>query len=1834
MTERTQAPLLKIIAAVFAAMLCAVALSLAAPATSAHAQDETTIYIRSTNDLIAEALSSRTSDTSGITYILDLSGEDVGGPDGKTLDLTDSHVDSIVDQIGSLTFGTKDNPFKGTFDGNGYTIKGLDYHRSILASPDTGLFAWTKGAVIKNLNLTDAYVGADYRGGVVVGYAEDTRIENIKLTNCTSSVTPANNAVSLVTNAGLAGGMVAGEAWNSTFYNVEVQGGSVVNNSTAAVSGLGGEGLYLGSIVGIAKNSTIEYCRVTPIRNIEADGTATYTYTRVHNKYDIAIGAVSGQAIYSGGIAGSLYDGSEAIDCFSTADCYTYGGTYVSVGAGNVGYTGGIVARVDDYSLIERCHYAGNLHSKLYNALLVIPIIQYNIRLGGIVERDDDAQAVIKNSYYAPHFSAEPDTDKDIPAIYDRSGKKVYAGASFGSQDEETYRDRSFWEAEGFDFAGGTVRTSRALAGQPHVNKWVMDNELGIPVHGDSVKATFDFPGAGTAEIGPSDTLSPNASQMTSDAFEFAVQGFVYADTAMEFNAAVNPVSPETTPDVTDTANNQGFRFVGWYREPNVSVNDVDPSHSFFDPIVRDESKMVSSSPMYVAENTGPGNYDKFAGNDLFVAAMEAQVRYHDVVGNVVDHAGAPDATGEDDWYKFEDTLPDAAEPQSDRTNGVTESARFIGWTTVAGPDGGGWAAISAGDLTALVNGGNFYTAGDPVLKPMDLYPVYLDYISNIITVCEGNEQDDVDDLTQRIGVATTNAVANGDSYTIQMQGSDKGSLPYGYRFTGWYETDSEGNEWRVSTEPSYTLPADVDLTKPHTYTARFEYRIDAWLPLRIPGITGKGEYGYQEYFAQNNLELNGLFATVWMPYLAQGSDIKASLGTPSVRGRFHYWTDHVNVAAYPAYADDFTLSSDELDALKDSPDIPELADTEALVTSPMDIDAIVEYEGFYDVVSFTDFPGSYDTYAVSIDGLGRGNIDLDAQSGYRYKGIVRFSTKVGNRPDFGDGTTHMNSTDFRKEWNGRSIHWTDSSHLFDDNYQNVYFLKASADINFYDMEGAKIYTPDSPLDLSQHFYSPNDFPNDATATRKYQSMLFNAEGVATVPETALTSRETIAPSDRIEPVGLGSVPFDLNPVVEGGQADPVTGDASGRFIYRDGAYYGFLGWMCPQSLTSAEMSHAFVDAAPTLGAAGYVATSAANAVPYLLTPNTRVEHAMDIYPVYAKFDIATTTNVARAGVPEGSGINIPIDPAYAVSVADESGFTVCLEADITTKVGQGTEETYRLTSFTVERQDGSVEVLNPVAADPGNVFEYSVLPGESYLFVAYYEPLAVSYHTSETDVAVFVRNKGDNLGKAPEQAFQLDPIDAAAGSCVVFAGWTEQRPESGTYLIVEADQQPKLVKPTTIVERCMELFPVFRKVNVTVDSNIDDILAQNGTDAETVRSLQRTPEGLLALSAKAPAGYKFTGWYRDFTSNSDKGALVSEADTYVLPTTSLMKPGHYTAVFQEIHEVRYHDTHGNLIFTAYVDHDSGRSFITTQTDDQGQTAEALEDIEAWQAISQSLEAEGNQPDAALHELIYMWQWVDKNGSVVSWNDFCRKPIIGDMDLYPITRQVSSFDDQHVENTDALYWTLDPRSDVPVKAYFKQAYPNSSLTIHVDEAAYAPSADGSVTPTLSPVPDRNIGLHAAAIQGEPWVKATDAAGDAVFELNGSIILTKTTEDPHAAGMPFCFKVTETMSGTTRDVTVTLPAIPSPDGAYAASVAIDVPVGRFKVTEDASWAWRYDSYMLGPSTDSDAQTPSASIEFDVFGSPVEVSCTNSLAVTSWLDASANVKNEFAAQGGGA
>ena len=241
------------------------------------------------------------------------------------------------------------------------------------------------------------------------------------------------------------------------------------------------------------------------------------------------------------------------------------------MGAGNVGYVGGIAARSDNGSQITRCHYAGNLHSNLYQPLLVIPIIQKNLYLGGIVQQDNDADCAIRDTYFKPSVSSvlDPGTNKDLPSINDRRNKKVYSGASFGPPGRQDLCRPFVLGVGGLRLRGRHPAHDRLPGRQTPYQQ--VDHGLRP---GDSRARLLRqghnrLPGAGTATIGPNALIATNAPQTTSDPYTFAVQGYLPSDLDMELEAKTTALNEIADSELSDPKN-QGFVFREWYRARDV----------------------------------------------------------------------------------------------------------------------------------------------------------------------------------------------------------------------------------------------------------------------------------------------------------------------------------------------------------------------------------------------------------------------------------------------------------------------------------------------------------------------------------------------------------------------------------------------------------------------------------------------------------------------------------------------------------------------------------------------------------------------------------------------------------------------------------------------------------------------------------------------------------------------------------------------------------------------------------------------------------------------------------------------------------------------------------------------------------------------------------------------------------------------------------------------------------------------------------------------------------------------------------------------------------------
>ncbi len=1814
--NRNRGVLSRLVAVAAIALCCVMVL----PAV-AHAEDQTEFHITNRDDFLACVALSRQRDTSQWRVYLD-----------NDIVLNDADMNAIVaDTVKHLSFGNKEHPFKGVFDGQNHTVTGLNYANNMLdPERDTGFFAETDGATIKNFLIKDANIWADFRGGIIVGKAVNTSFENVMVMESTLHVTCANNMLNVITNAGFEGGMIAGELNDCNLYNCEVRGGRAVHNTTAGVQALGGEGLYMAAFAGYVKNSTIEYCRVTPTRN-EDGSIAKNGMTDVTNKYDVAVGALGGNNVYASGFVGCMAGDAKIIDCFSTAQCYSYAASYVGVISVTRAWTGGLAGRIltKEGNELVRSHFAGDLSSRQYNPIAVIPIIQNDVNLGGIAARANKGDATVTECYFKPSVSLSGNSQGDaakkkIPSF---GGDGTTKGDSYGPWDDERYITRELWEQHDYDFCAGTKRSTdndNALGGQ-HYNEWAMDYRLNIPVHGQSVKATIDFPGAGTATI---EKTKLGKDQATADPYAFAVsavlagtaQGLAQGDTSVTFRQDTS-AKPEGLSEA-----NGGYRFMGWFREPDVRVNRIGQDNSWFDgktdAKAADAGKQVQKNEehdktsTYTADNGKDHDASEgFKGNDLFIASYEAQVLFYNVKGETLDWHDGVKHDASVDWYRYGVGLTPAA---PDDRGSLAPTATFIGWTTQPNDEksmNGAYAAITSTQLADLKNKGAFYPAGGEitVVGPTDFYPVYSDYVSNIMTVFEGNEQDKIDNESLRDGVGETKVdpqtAEDGTSvYTVQVCDTDGtplsngGKLPDGYRFLGWYEnkgTEDAPLEVRVSRDPSYTLPASVDLTVQHTYTARFEYRVDY----------------YVRAFTNSDLTDSKKLCSIWNKYK---SPFEENVGATYVRENIIHWGAGTDASAH-------VLHNDENPADKCTTVLSNATKIVAPINAySHNVRNDSGANTLKDMIADTDFPGA----GKLSDEKVAASIKVQFHSAHdRY----HFSFWTLERP--GDGS------------------WTYINNPFSSLVKTTeqYYVRAmvTTDVTFYDKYD----------NVKQ------------TATRRYESNLLQQKTPEGKDPTFLYCYPHLYKDKTVNDKPYDGKKGDINPYLTL-QASPTDADMAVPG-------YKFLGWISTAEVQKdSDVWNYIYDVAGD----AYVTSDPDKAAPYLATDASKVTQWQDAYPVYVKYDVNYTTNLHRKGFDGTPGIiNVPQFDITPQLVVQENGDVVAtVSPDIRTTVyADGTGGAYQLKKLEIELPDGTVEQLEPTD-EGGNTYSCPVEPGKPYTFVAYYTPIAVVYHLDDNAIDGKLAQESKTLGSLkdgiPLPTYNVGDIDAATGAYNVFVGWTETKPAAGSGYVVWSDGLP-MVNRNTVVKAPMELFPVYRASAVKVKSNID----ANLDDPESVRSLSRTDSGdQISLEVKAATEvvgkngtkYDFVGWSCDYKSDSQY-TLMTDREKYPLEGGEPFKDVTYTAVYKITpYKVCYHGVDGAPIFTATVDSGddraTGAGFVhnveVPKVDESGKPVydnngnpvmeqkSVAYDADAYSKIVALLDEQA-AAGGNVRELFLEWRYVGADGTAKSWDEFKGDPVKGDMDLYPVTYRVTANNTSDAANpvamTSRLKWLLDPTAantvddnadKAPFKACFAEPFMGTQLTVTVKQANYGPGT----SMTEKPVNDKYVSLYslgsgngsfdlANRLESKKTGEGEQGPGNAVFNFAQTHALTivKKTTDASAMGQMFRFKVTKTVEGTspeTRMVEVKVDKTQQENGEtwYVGSVQLAAPAGDYTVVEDTAWAWRYQGEL---STPGKAPGKSAELKISSASSAGDavVTCVNTRAKDKWVDGGSRAKN---------
>ncbi len=238
---------------------------------------------------------------------------------------------------GFFPLGGAATAFTGSFNGRNYVISNLYVERADdvpgedpdddVDSDYIGLFGRTSGALIRNVQLENAYVKGFRYVGALVGRAQSSTIENVRV-NVSAAADAQNDCnpkVCVWARWGENGGGVAGYAEDSTITNVVV-GGAVK-----------GSGNFIGGVAGYTENAEISYA--TSTARIDGGWTvgglvghlnySTITYSIASGDvvgYEVDGTGKNGESI--GGLVGFSSDGQSEIS-HSSASGNVSGGAYI-----------------------------------------------------------------------------------------------------------------------------------------------------------------------------------------------------------------------------------------------------------------------------------------------------------------------------------------------------------------------------------------------------------------------------------------------------------------------------------------------------------------------------------------------------------------------------------------------------------------------------------------------------------------------------------------------------------------------------------------------------------------------------------------------------------------------------------------------------------------------------------------------------------------------------------------------------------------------------------------------------------------------------------------------------------------------------------------------------------------------------------------------------------------------------------------------------------------------------------------------------------------------------------------------------------------------------------------------------------------------------------------------------------------------------------------------------------------------------------------------------------------------------------------------------------------
>lgn len=1245
-------------------------------------------------------------------------------------------------------------------------------------------------------------------------------------------------------------------------------------------------------------------------------------------------------------------------------------------------------------------------------------------------------------------------------------------------------------------------------------------------------------------------------------------------------------------------------------------VNRIGQDNSWFDgktddaavkdgKRVQDNTKHETTSS-YTADNgKDHAKSEGFKGNDLFIASYEAQVLFYNVKGETLNWKDGKAHDQSTDWYRYGVGLTPAA--PADR-GGLSKTATFIGWTTQPNDDksmNGAYAAITSPQLADLKNQGAFYPAGSEitVVGPTDFYPVYSDYVSNIMTVFEGNEQDELGDVTQRVDVGNTHVdVQPGEngtsSYTVQVRDvnnkplSDGGTLPDGYRFLGWYEnkgTEDAPLEVRVSRDPSYKLPADVDLTVPHTYIARFEYRVDY----------------YVRAYANDEYTKSELLCSVWNEYNTPFND---QVGTSYVRENVVHWgSEHVNHGDKNAYRGECAEG---------------YYDSNKRIVAPMsayshNVRNDTGADTLKNVLVDTDFPGS-------------GTIDdekvINALKYTFTPSSDRYSLKFWTLERSGGRWTYLNnpvkaSIDYTSKHRMRAM--------------------VTTRVDFYKKDGT--VCKKTTRRYESNLLQKKSGEEDPRYTYKYPFIYTND----TVDKNSGGDSDTITNPN----LTLESSPTDAEMAVPGYK---FLGWISTAEVEKDSPVWNYIYDVKDDNFTTSDPDKArpylatdastvtrWQDAYPVyakynvsyttnLHRAGFDGTDKVNVPSYNIAPVINA----DTDPATATVTPDVTTPVYKAGGElyklQKVEIELPNGKVEKLDSADGNSYSHQVEpggAYTFVAYYSPLAVVYHLNAKDVDGKvaqpdDTLGSLKDGIPLPTYKVNEIDAATGAYNVFAGWTEtrPTAGNGYVVWSDGLSMV-NK-NTVVKAP---MELYPVYRA---CAVK---------------VQSNIDGNLNSPESV--RSLSRTDSGDQISLEVKA-ATKVVGKNGTKYDFVgwsRDYKSDSQYTLMTDDEK---YPLEGGepFEDVTYTA-----VYKITPYKVCYHGVDGAPIFTATVDSGDDRATGAGFVHNVEVPKVD-ESGKPVYDNNGNPVMEQKSVAYDPDAYSKIVALLD-ERAAANGGVRELFLEWRYVPADGAAKSWNEFKGEPITGDMDLYPVTYRVAANDTSDTERpvamTAQLKWLLDPTAgntvdnnadEAPFKACFAEPFMGTQLTVTVKRASYGPGASMAE----EPVNDQYVSLYslgsgngsfdlANRLESKKTGEGGQAPGNAVFNFAKTHALTivKKTTDASAMGQTFRFKVTKTAEGAspeTRVVEVKVDKRQQENGEtwYVGSVQFAAPTGIYTVEEDTNWAWRYEGELSTPG-----KAPGKSAELTISSASsagdAVVTCVNTRAKDKWVDGGSRAKN---------